>query len=316
MSDKSADNHVQDSIHFLPSPKSRIEASSLITHSSLYKTIYEINGPNDYIFHTNPDDLSPSVTVDFMEPIGVKAIYLYNRGLDNEINRRILGCEIHISIDFQNWQSISAEITNDFLEGRMPIQLSVDPLTRWLRFTHRVGGIIHLSQITLGQEKPKHGGTKLKNFCVKFNLQQDYSGFVFENPSRPQMSQTLDLVGQSAEHSSLTIDALQFRQFYRFSNSLSALSNAVYIATKVGATKIFLPKLKENIENREVYSLLFGTRLRFTLCDGIELSRENPPSQSVRLKGGFFYRKQANFFTGCRPIENKSASSVQIWLCL
>lgn len=133
-------------------------------------------------------------------------------------------------------------------------------------------------------------------FFDEFGLVQEVSGSVFENPDKPSLQQAFTIVGPVSKDADKTIQALSFRQFYKFSNALIALSNAVFLASKLGATRIHFPKPSQKADYVAVYDLIFGERTDIMLENGIVLCRSDPDPSQTTLVGGFFYSRHKSLY--------------------
>ncbi|MCP9841809.1 hypothetical protein KBY93_14380 [Synechococcus sp. J7-Johnson] len=276
--------------NLLPNSASTISASSSVSHPTLKGDVLSINNPNQFIFHTN--DKTPNVIIDFAMPIdGIMGIYLYNRCQNEEISKRILGCDFFISLDGVEWEKVKIVLDNNQIFFHKGIPIVTSSRFRYLKInreTHGGGTPIHLSQITIGH--PLDYATSLVEFMAaifarKYNLMINEGGKLIEHSSAPDPMQ-FTIHSISSKELSLEISSIP-----RFANFVIQITNAIHFARTIGAKSIHIPDTKR-------------VRDLFPVSSKIVCAGEPPitiligsKKQGVSLQGYFFYRISTSIYS-------------------
>ena len=281
----------------LPTLPARIDSSSVSDHPRLHRSVHTFNRPEEFIFHTRRSDPNPVVRISLEAGPGIDRIYLYNRTGSPDIAGQIVGVRIRVSEDGVAWTSVVVSFTADFIAGlrACEVRTAGQPI-RHIEFTRPAGGVIHLSQITLGVPRDPDDIDPLQRLVEKFSLVVAPDGHVLEHEGRRP---GLRVTGPSQGSDGIEIDALVLHRLGRFSNALIALGNAVHVARQVGASTIWIDvrsAMELQVLELAFSGFLFGGRSEIPLDGDLRLARGTPGPEERALHGEFFYTSQTGLY--------------------
>lgn len=147
-------------------------------------------------------------------------------------------------------------------------------------------------------------------FCSRFDLSPGPDGILFEDLTQPRLTQSLQVVGGDPGRPDAEPEVIRIRQFHPFGNAMIVLSNAIFLARKLGIGTIQIPTRSADPRIMDVMDYIFGPKKSVILDAKIELVKSDIDPGRTTLVGGFYYSGNlGNLYAG-RPSHHSVISGI------